>query len=86
MGKIIVMTLKPKDIDINKAIAVCERNGVHVSSAPEGRKFVVKVNDNGSTITYEATVYAHRINSAIKSTWRFHAAKILNQKKEADAQ
>jgi hypothetical protein len=82
----IVMTLQPNDIDINQAIAVCERNGVHVSSEPIGRKFSIKVDDNGKVRNYEKTVYAHRINSAIKKTWRFHAAKILNQKKEADAQ
>lgn len=76
------MSLKPSDIDINKAIALCTRKGIRVSSTQAGRKFKIVVNDNGELIEYEQTVYAHKLASVIKKTWRYYAAKILNDGKE----
>ncbi len=73
------MTLTPNQIDINKAIAVCTRNGVTVTSIEMGRRFMVKVIDNGVEELIDKPVYAHRLNSAIKKTWRYYAAMILNK-------
>ncbi|WP_405329535.1 hypothetical protein [Leeuwenhoekiella sp. LLG6367-2.1] len=76
------MKLRASHIDINKAIALCTRNGISVTSVQVGKKFSVKVDDNGREVTYDQTVYAHQINSAIKKTWRYYAAKLLNKQTE----
>ena len=73
-----MMCLTPDDIDINKAIAICTRSGISVGSIKAGRKFKIKVSDNGVDTVYDQTVYAHRLSSVIKKTWRYYAAKILN--------
>ena len=78
MHHINVMKLEPRHIDINKAIAICTRDGVTVSSVQCGRKFKVRVDNNGVETVYDKSVYAHRLNSAINKTWRYHAAIILN--------
>lgn len=72
------MRVQAKDIDINKAIALCTREGLTVSSIKCGRKFKVRVDNNGVETVYDQYVYAHRLNSAINKTWRHHAAIILN--------
>ena len=79
----IAMKLMPKDIDINKAIAICTRNDITVSSVKVGRKFAIKVVNDGDETVYDQTVYAHQINSAIKKTWRYYAAKLINEKQDA---
>ncbi len=74
------MSLKLRDIDINKAIAICRRNGVQVDSVPNGKQFFVRVIDNGTEVVYEdSPVYSHRLHSAISKTWRYNAAKIINK-------
>lgn len=73
------MGYKLRDIDINKAIAICTRNGVRVESVPNGKKFFVKVFDNGDEKIYDTPVYSHRINAALSKTWRYYAAKIINE-------
>lgn len=76
------MKLTPRDIDINKAIALCTRNDISVTSVQVGRKFAVKVIENGVETVFDKTVYAHQINSAIKKTWRYYAAQLINKQKE----
>lgn len=73
------MGLELRDIDINKAIAICRRNGVQVDSVPDGKRFLVRVIDNGEEVIYDKPVYSHRLHSAISKTWRYNAAKILNK-------
>ena len=68
-----------RDIDINKAIAICTRNGVRVESVPDGKKFYVKVIDEDGEMTYDTPVYSDRINAAISKTWKYCAAKIINR-------
>jgi hypothetical protein len=73
------MGLELRDIDINKAIAICRRNGVRVESVVDGKKFYVKVIDNDDERVYDKPVYSDRIHAALNKTWRYWAAKILNK-------
>ena len=66
-------------IEISKAIALCVTNNISVGSVKVGKKYCVKVVINGDEKVFDKSVYAHQIHSAIKKTWRYYAAKILNE-------
>ena len=72
------MEITTHHIEISKAIALCTSNNISVVSVKVGNKYAVKVVVNGKEKVFDKSVYAHQIHSAIKKTWRYYAAKILN--------
>lgn len=72
--------LKPNEININKAIALCVENKIYVKSFKIGKKYCIKVDDNGGIVEYKKLVYDSQLHSAISKTWRHYAAIILNKK------
>ncbi len=76
------MMTKTYHININKAMAICLRNGVKVYPVVKGRAFVIHVEDNGKVIEYDKKVDSSRVANAMTKVYKHFASKI---KKKEDA-
>jgi hypothetical protein len=73
------MSLNKNDIDINTAIALCVENKIFVKSIKCGKRYMIKVDFNGTEISYkDKLVYKSALHSCISKTWRYFAANIIN--------
>ncbi|WP_435263873.1 hypothetical protein [Tenacibaculum sp. nBUS_03] len=70
-------------IDINKAMAICLRNGVKVYPVVKGRSFVIHVEDNGKVIQYDKQVDSSKVANAMIKVYK-HFASVIKKKEDAN--
>lgn len=78
------MIVKELNIDINKAMSICIRNGVRVYPVPVGKMFAVEVDKGDLNLKrYDALVSSKEVAAAVRKTYIAWSKVIL--KKEQDA-
>ena len=80
------MKIKELNIDINKAMSICIRNGVKVYPVPVGRMFAIEV-DKGAAIPkrYDQLVSGKEVAAAVRKTYIAYSKLILKQQQDAKA-
>lgn len=73
------------NIDINKAMSVCIRNGVKIYPVPVGRQFVIEVEQgSGEKRRYDKKVSSKEVAAAVRKTYIAYCKSILKQRTNAD--
>ncbi|QOD60630.1 hypothetical protein H9I45_15020 [Polaribacter haliotis] len=77
--------VKEIQLDINKAMSICIRNGVKVYPVPVGRMFAIEV-DKGAGVfkRYETLVSSKEVAASQRKTYIAWAKQILKQKEDAN--
>ena len=76
---------KEIQIDINKAMSICVRNGVKVYPVPSGKLFKVEVyKEDDVTKIYDKAVSSKEVASAVRKTYIAYAKAILKEQLNAE--
>jgi len=79
------MQTKELNIDINKAMSICIRNGVKVYPVPVGRMFAIEVDkSSGELRRYDNLVSSKEVATAQRKTYIAWAKLILKQQQDAE--
>lgn len=77
--------VKEIQLDINKAMSICIRNGVKVYPVPVGRLFAIEVDKGiGKPKRYANLVSSKDVSASQRKTYIAWAKQILKNKEDAD--
>ena len=77
--------VKELNIDINKAMSICIRNGVKVYPVPLGRLFAVEVDKPSGLKRYDKLINGKEVAAAVRKTYIAYAKLILKDKEDANS-
>jgi len=78
------IVVKELQLDINKAMSICVRNGVKVYPVPIGRLFAVEVDRKSGIKRYDSLVSGKEVAAAVRKTYIAFAKLILKQEQDAN--